>query len=210
MADEYIKGSTAVKPNERYRYSDYLKWPEDERWELIAGEAWDMSPAPTPGHQVISGELTAIFINYLKRQKCRAFPAPFDVRFPDSKEESADDTDTVVQPDLSVICDPSKIDNKGCNGAPDIVVEILSPSTAFKDETAKFKLYEKNGVKEYWIINPETHTVMVYSFNGKEFAKPEYFKRAEILRSRVLTDLEIPLEEVFSELDFLETPPKDR
>jgi Uma2 family endonuclease len=165
-----------------------------------------MSPAPTPGHQLISGKLTAVFTNYLSNHKCLTFPAPFDVRFPDSGDESIDDTDTVVQPDISVICDPSKIDKKGCRGAPDIVVEILSPSTGYKDETAKFKLYEKHGVKEYWIVNPETHAVLLYFLENGEFAKPAYFKRKETLTSRVLTNLEIPLEEVFAQLDFLETP----
>jgi len=210
MADEYVKGSNAVRANERYRYSDYEKWPEDERWELIAGEAWDMSPAPSASHQIIISRFNLILGNYLTDKNCLSIVAPFDVRFPDSRDESANDTDTVVQPDISVICDPSRIDKKGCKGAPDIVVEILSPSTGYKDETAKFKLYEKHGVKEYWIVNPETHAVLLYFFENGEFAKPVYFKRKEILKSRVLTDLEIPLEEVFSELDFLETPPKDR
>ena len=206
MADEYIKGSNAVSPDKRYRYSDYEKWPDDERWELINGEAWDMSPAPGSGHQLISGKLTAVLTNYLSNHKGLTFPAPFDVRLPDSGDESIDDTDTVVQPDISVICDPSKIDKKGCRGAPDIVVEILSPSTGYKDETAKFKLYEKHGVKEYWIVNPETHAVLLYFLENGEFAKPAYFKRKETLTSRVLTNLKIPLEEVFSQLDFLETP----
>jgi len=210
MADEYIKGSTAVKPNERYRYSDYLKWPEDERWEIIEGEAWDMSPAPGTSHQILVLKLAYVLSSYLEGKKCTAIVSPFDVRLPNPEEDSEDNPDTVVQPDLSIICDPSKLDEKGCKGAPDIVVEILSQSTAFKDETTKFKIYEKHGVKEYWIINPETHTVMMYFLNGKEFGKPEYFKRTEILTSRVLTDLEITLEEVFSELDFLETLPKER
>jgi len=140
MADEYIKGSNAIRAEKRYRYSDYEKWPDDERWEIIAGEAWDMSPAPGTGHQAIVMVLSVIISNYFNKQRCRVFPAPFDVRFPDSRDASTDDTDTVVQPDISVICDPSKIDKKGCKGAPDIVVEILSPSTGYKDETAKFKL----------------------------------------------------------------------
>ncbi len=198
MADGYVKGSFAVDPLKKYSYADYLTWPDDERWEIIEGKAWDMSPAPTTSHQIIVVELTVILGNYLKGKKCRVLVSPFDVRLLD--EES----DSVVQPDLSVICDPSKLDKQGCKGAPDIVIEILSPSTAFKDETRKFKLYEKHKVREYWIINPETYHIMVYAHTGSEYAKPDYYRKNDILKSQVLEDLEIPLAEVFSELESLE------
>ena len=115
------------------------------RWELIDGAAYAMSPAPKTNHQRLSFFIALEIGKYLEGRSCEAFSAPFDVRLAD---------DTVVQPDLSVICDKSKIDEKGCSGAPDLVVEILSDSTAYKDETEKRLLYERVGVREYWIINP--------------------------------------------------------
>ena len=185
------------KTGERFSYADYLSWPEDERWEIIEGEAWDMSPAPNTEHQRLSMVLSGEIYNYLKDKSCEVFTAPFDVRLQEAKDLADEDVETVVQPDLVVICDKSKIDKKGCLGAPDIVIEILSASTAFKDETQKLKLYEKYGVREYWIVNPEARYIMIYRLEGDKYTKPEYLKDDDILESLVLKGLKIRLPDIF-------------
>ncbi|MDH7555291.1 MAG: Uma2 family endonuclease, partial [Spirochaetota bacterium] len=141
------------KKDNKFTYADYLTWTGDERWELIDGVAYDMTPAPDVNHQVIVGNTYQIISEYLEGKTCRVFLAPIDVRLPES--DAADDAVyTVVQPDVVVVCDPEKIEKRGIIGAPDLVVEVLSASTAYKDETEKLNLYERHGVKEYWIVNP--------------------------------------------------------
>ena len=189
-----------LKADEKFTYTDYQTWPDDERWELIEGEAWDMSPAPNTGHQSISMILSGEFYNYLKDKPCNVFAAPFDVRLQEEEDSSEDEIITVVQPDIAVICDKDKIDKKGCLGAPDIVIEILSPSTAFKDETNKLKLYEKHGVKEYWIVNPEANYIIIYHLKGNRFTKPEYYRDNDIIESSVLKDLKINLADIFKQV----------
>ncbi|MEA1911049.1 MAG: Uma2 family endonuclease [Spirochaetota bacterium] len=183
--------------NEKFTYADYQSWPEDERWEIIEGEVWDMSPAPNTGHQSISMILSGEIYNYLKDKPCQVFVAPFDVRLREENDLTDKDIETVVQPDISVICDKSKIDKKGCLGAPDIVIEILSPSTAFKDESHKLKLYERYGVKEYLIVNPEAEYIVIYRLERDRFNKPEYLKDDDIIKSNVLQGLKISLPEIF-------------
>lgn len=187
----------AKKIDEKFSYADYQRWPEGERFELIDGVAYDMSPAPNTEHQTITGEIFGNIWQFLKNKPCRAFTAPFDVRFIESADSDDNKIYTVVQPDISVICDEKKIDSKGCIGAPDVVIEILSPSTAYKDETEKLKLYEKHGVKEYWIVNPEAKYIMIYRIEDERYGKPEYLKEDEVLESRVLTGLRIDLREVW-------------
>jgi len=145
-----------IPQNEHYTYSDYCTWDDSERWELIEGVPYSMSPAPSPAHQAISVELSGQLRDFLKGKSCKVFRAPFDVRL-----NAAAEDDTVVQPDLAVICDRSKIDDKGCQGAPDLIIEILSPSTARHDRMVKFQQYQQAGVLEYWIVDPDTQTVQV-------------------------------------------------
>ena len=184
----------------RYTYADYLTWPDDVRCELIDGRIVDISPAPTRKHQRVLG---AIFLQVgpqLEGHRCEAYFAPFDVRLPKPIQSADSDDDTVydvVQPDLVVICDPDKLDEQGCVGAPDLVVEILSPSTAFKDQTDKLSLYEKNGVPEYWVVNPERQTVQVYRIGKSGYDKAEEFRRDETLASTAVSDLSVKLELVF-------------
>ena len=154
--------NAALKLPIKYTYADYCNWSEDERWELIDGEAYAMS-APSRLHQKILVELARQIGNYLEEKTCEVYVAPFDVRLP-KRNEKDEQVDTVVQPDISVICDENKLDDKGCRGAPDWVIEILSPSNSFRDLDVKRKLYEQHGVKEYWIINPEENQLMVYLF----------------------------------------------
>jgi Uma2 family endonuclease len=181
-----------------YTYADYLVGWLDERVELIKGKLYKMSPAPTSSHQRVVGELHLQIGNFLKKKKCKVFIAPFDVRLPQAGKED-NDIKTVVQPDLCVICDLLKIDEKGCLGAPDWIIEILSKHTSAKDLSKKFEVYEQTGVKQYWVVDPVGETVLVYilSKNGKYegFLKP--FIRTEKISPTIFTDLVIDLEEVF-------------
>jgi Uma2 family endonuclease len=181
----------------QYTYRDYLQWDEGERCELIEGIAFDMAPAPSRQHQDILRELLTLFSIYLKDKKCRVYPAPFDVRLP-AGEEKDEDIKTVVQPDISVICDSSKLDEKGCRGAPDLIIEITSPSTSKKDMIFKLSLYEKAGVKEYWIVWPEGKTVMVFklSENGK-YGRPEVYSDEDTVKVGIFKDFEIDMKNVF-------------
>lgn len=185
--------------HEKFTYNDYLQWPDEERWELIYGAAWDMSPAPTRKHQQILGKLFFQIEDYLKDKDCNVYIAPFDVRLPDNKEDSDKETDTVVQPDLLVVCDKSKLDEAGCNGAPDWIVEILSPSTAVKDLNNKYQLYQAKGVKEYWIIDPSNNYLTVYllDISGKYFRSGVYGADSKV-SSSTLPELTIDLNPVFA------------
>ncbi|WP_172914309.1 Uma2 family endonuclease [Capnocytophaga canis] len=143
-----------------YTYADYLLWKFEERVELLKGKIFKMSPAPSLKHQRISLNITLFLGNYFKNQKCQLFVAPFDVRLP-KKEEKGDNIHTVVQPDLCVICDESKLDERGCIGAPDLIIEILSPGNSKKEMKNKFELYQESGVEEYWIVNPTDENILV-------------------------------------------------
>ena len=201
------------KGEQKYSYADYLTWPGEERWELINGEAWDMSygcigeqqaclrpaPAPTTKHQRISMDLSREISIFLKGKSCQVFAAPFDVRFTKDEKQQDQDIFITLQPDLSVICDKSKIDEKGCLGSPDLIVEILSPSTGYKDETQKLSIYEDYGVKEYWIVNPDRNTIQIFIHNGQDFDKPAYYKGDDEIRSSVLKGFQVALKDIFQE-----------
>lgn len=183
----------------KYTYKDYLKWPDEERWEIIDGIPYNMSPAPTRKHQKISGELFASIHNYLKDKKCEVYSAPFDVRlFVDNVID--EETTNVVQPDIAVICDPYKLDDRGCKGSPDLIIEIVSPSTLKKDLKEKFYLYERAGVKEYWIIYPDEKTIVSYILNedGK-YGRPEVYSEEDSIKVGVLELLEINLIDIFTD-----------
>ena len=184
-----------------YTYADYLTWWWDDRVELIKGKIYKMSPAPTTSHQRVLMELSLQIGNYLKKKKCQVFAAPFDVRLPESKKKGNEFIDTVVQPDICVICDPSKIDEAGCLGAPDWIIEILSPHTSVKDLSKKFDLYEKNKVKEYWVVHPNDCTVLVFRLNAKGIyeGRTKPFIRTDKLTSVAVPGLVIDLHEVFPE-----------
>jgi Uma2 family endonuclease len=144
--------------------------------------------------------LSGMFSQFLKDKPCRPYAAPFDVRLPDYPEQSDDEISTVVQPDLVVVCDRSKIDEKGCKGTPDLVVEILSPSTAQRDLRAKFALYERHGVREYWVVQPADRTIMVFRLTDEgTFGRHELFAVDEQLPVALLGDLILDLREIFAE-----------
>ncbi len=185
--------------NSSFTYGDYLTWDNEERWELIDGIPYNMTPAPSTLHQRILIELSRQFSNYLRGKPCEVFAAPFDVRLPKS-EEADEAVTTVVQPDIVVICDASKLDKRGCRGAPDIVIEILSPSTAQKDIKIKLSLYERAGVKEFWIVYPEGKTVMVFTLQQQgRYGRPEVYSDKDAVTPVIFGDLSIELSSVFSD-----------
>ena len=185
---------------EHFTYRDLLDWPEGERWELIDGVAYDMSPSPTESHQIISMELSRQFANFLIGKYCRVYSAPFDVLLPKG-DEADEDVDTVVQPDIMVVCDPKKRTERGCIGAPDLIIEVISPSTAQKDLREKYRAYERAGVREYWVVYPLDRTVMVYKLgeNGR-YAQPRMYRAKEGIEVESLEGLTIDLAQVFTEI----------
>lgn len=191
--------SPRLKGHERFTYADYLTWPDEERWDLIDGVPYAMSPAPTRNHQELSGNLHSILHQYLKGKSCKVYAAPFDVRLPETQESSDEQTETVVQPDIVVICDPDKLDDRGCKGAPNLVIEILSPSTAEHDLKDKFYLYQRAGVLEYWIVNQTDKTLMIFKLNAAgEYGRPEMYGSRDMVAVPLLGDLKIDLAEVFA------------
>ena len=189
--------------NKHYTYADYLTWQFDEMVELIRGRVFRMSPAPSRYHQEISSNLHVMIGSFLRNKPWKIFSAPFDVRLPlPLDQQSANKIDTVVQPDLSIICDPSKLDERGCNGAPDWIIEILSLSTGHKDLTDKFSLYQGAGVREYWIVHPTDGTIIPYRLNTSgEYApiRTTPFTNAERIPVGIFPDFEVDLGEVFQE-----------
>ena len=179
-----------------YTFADYLKWPFDERVELIKGKIFPMS-GPGTSHQRVSQRLSAKLYNFLENKSCEVFTAPFDIRWPRRSKEDKEIL-TVLQPDICVICDPSKIDEWGCIGDPDIVVEILSPGNYQKELKNKYEVYEEAGVLEYWIIHPEEKTFMKYSLNvdGK-FQLSHLLTLGDEITSSILPDFTLSLDEFF-------------
>jgi Uma2 family endonuclease len=177
-------GTSALKAGEKFTLDQWSSWPEGERWELIGGVAYAMSPAPRVPHQGLVGSLFFEVFSFLQKKKCRTFVAPVDVFLPKGDPKSSD---TVVQPDVFVVCDPDKIKDDGIHGAPDFIVEVLSDSTAYKDMTAKKELYERSGVREYWIVNPGSGSVFTYVLlDGR------YGPTTEILKGSAVKSVALP------------------
>ncbi|MFC4768232.1 Uma2 family endonuclease [Effusibacillus consociatus] len=183
----------------KYTYKDYLTWSDDERWELINGMPYNMTPAPSTKHQDVLGELFTEFRVYLRDKSCRVFVAPFDVRL-FAENDNDENVYNVVQPDITVVCEKSKIDDKGCKGSPDLIVEVLSPATAKKDKNEKRKLYQQAKVKEYWIVDPLNETVEVFMLkeDGK-FHDSETYSKEDQLKVGIFEDLTIDLKLIFKE-----------
>jgi Uma2 family endonuclease len=196
----------ALDLNKRYTYADYLTWTDNKMRELLNGFIKTMSPAPTLAHARITMEISYLMIHYIKKRKghCKVFTAPFDIRFPQSGDITDNDKIyTVVQPDICVICDPAKLDNRGCLGAPDMIVEILSPSTLKYDLNEKFHLYEAAGVKEYWVVSPQMKAINIFTLqeDGKYDAGVVYEDGENEIKIPVQTleGLSINLKELFAE-----------
>lgn len=190
-------GTSRKKTGQKtYNYRDYLGWPPPERWEIIGGEAYAMTPGPDVDHQRILRDLGTQINVFLQGKACELFLAPFDLLIP-AENEADEEVNTVLQPDAFVVCDPAKISRRGCRGAPDWVIEILSPSTAGRDQIIKRRVYEKAGVKEYWICSPLERLVFVYHLqNGKLNLSEIYDETAKIAVS-TLPGLAIDCSRVF-------------
>lgn len=198
-----------IKKDKLYTYAEYKKWPEGARFELIDGTIFDMSAAPGMTHQKVSGRFSRVIANFLEDKSCQVFAAPFDVFFPE-EGESEEQTKTILQPDLSIICDESKLSEKGCTGAPDVIIEIISPSTASHDQIAKLRLYEKYGVREYWIVHPIDRIVWKYVLEKGVYKKPELYDHNGTPAFNTFPELEINLYKAFDvkESDYIrEDPP---
>jgi Uma2 family endonuclease len=184
--------SNAYQETAYYTYADLLKWDEEVRAEIIDGELFMMGH-PDTAHQVISREIFIRVYNYLTGKLCQAYYAPFGVRlFP--KSDFSDDT--FVEPDIVVVCDNSKVDKRGCNGAPDLMVEVLSPSSRKHDKKTKFRLYQKAGVREYWVVDPETRMLEVHLLQNGNYITEAYDETDEVSIT-ALPGCVIPLKEIF-------------
>lgn len=183
----------------KYSYADYLTWMFQERLELFKGVVYKMSPAPSMYHQKVSRDLTIILGNKLKNSFCNIFVAPFDVRLLSNKNSKIDnDIYTVVQPDLCVICDQIKLDARGAIGAPELMIEILSPGNSKKEMRYKYDLYQEAGVLEYWIINPENKTILIYVLKEGIFVGQHPLIEDDKIESVLFPQLDFKLEEIFN------------
>ena len=183
--------------NGTYTYADYLKWKFEERLELFRGKIFKMSPAPSRGHQKILSKLHIAFASQFNTTLCNVYFAPFDVRLQKIKANDEKVT-TVVQPDLCVICDENKLDDKGCNGSPDLSVEILSPGNSKKEMGIKFDLYEENEVQEYCIVDPSEKTVLMYVLKENKYIGLKPFIEDDNITSLLFAKLNFPLTEIFN------------
>lgn len=178
----------ALPLEKRYTFEDYLTWLDDERWELIDGIAYNMTPAPSFKHQRLAGNFYRILGNKLSGKPCIPGISPIDVVLSEYD---------VVQPDVLVVCDKRKITEANIQGAPDLIIEVLSPSTAIKDKREKKTLYERCGVREYILIDPTESYVERFALKDGVYGVPEIFGSQEVLSLKSLEGMEIPLWEVF-------------
>ena len=187
--------------NKRYSFADYLSWVDDKRRELIDGFIEMMTPAPLRIHQEILFNLSLQLGNTLVISPCKIYFAPFDVRLPSHPDQISDEkVFTVVQPDISVICDLKKLDEKGCIGAPDFIIEIISPSTAKLDVEDKYRLYEQHGVREYWIVYPESKSVSVFLLDeNKKYQLVGMFAGDSVVKMNIFEDVTVELTDIFKE-----------
>lgn len=192
-----ITDISQLDPNGTYTYADYLKWRFDESVELIRGKLYRMSPAPRRAHQRAVSHLLVDISVFLGQKGCETYTAPFDVRLPVRNERKPNQLYTVVQPDICVICDPTKLDDAGCLGAPDWIIEVTSPATIKKDFNEKFNLYEQSGVREYWIVVPKEDFVHVYVLEEGKYALVDVYETGDI-PSRIFPELTIAHGRIFT------------
>jgi Uma2 family endonuclease len=185
--------------NKTYTYADYFKWKFEERVELISGKIFQMS-APNRMHQTLLGYMYVKLFNFLENSSCNVYVAPFDVRFP---RKSKDDKDiiTVLQPDICVVCDHTKLDDKGCIEAPDIVIEVLSPGNNIKEMRNKYEVYEQGGVKEYWIVSPQNETFLMYTLINEKYQPSRIMVAGDMVTSTVLPGFSLDLTALFTALN---------
>ena len=194
-------GAIHLNTSIRYTYADYLTWLDDKRRELIDGFIHLMS-APVRRHANVSMTLSLLIGSFIKKKRgqCRIYHAPFDVRLPIHGSTDDDKVFDVVQPDICVICDLTKLDDKGCIGAPDLIIEVLSPSTLKKDWCYKLSLYERAGVKEYWIVDPKTKLVYVFLLQSDgKYEEETIYESGQKAPVSIFEGLEIDLDEIFED-----------
>ncbi len=183
-----------LKINKLYTYTDYLSWKFEERVELIKGKVFKMAE-PSSGHQKIAGGLTSEIYTFFKNKPCEVYPAPFDVRLPIPKGDKAY---TVVQPDLCVICDESKIDKRGAKGAPDLAIEIVSPGNSKRDLKDKFEIYQEAGIKEYWIVHPEEKHISIFCLSKEgKYIGLQPITEDDKIKSALFPDLQFEAKDIF-------------
>ncbi|WP_234124306.1 Uma2 family endonuclease [Clostridium hydrogenum] len=188
-----------ITENKLYTYSDYLNYPEGERIEIIDGHIYRVAAAPSRIHQSVIMELSTIINSYIKSNNgsCKVYSAPFDVILKND-DEQVTSSKNIVQPDISVICDKSKLTDKGCTGAPDMIIEVVSPYNSNSDYIRKLNLYYQFKVREYWIVNPMEETILVYSLNENcEYAAPKSYTFKNTIKVGIYDNLEID----FNDLD---------
>lgn len=185
------------KEDRTYTYQDYLLWSEDERIEIIDGRLY-MQAAPSRTHQKMLSELHRQLANYLIGKACEVYPGPFEVVLC-FEEENQNESRNVFEPDITVVCDTSKLDESGCKGAPDMVIEIISPSTGRKDKMEKFHKYEQAGVQEYWIVEPQEKIVTVFILEESlTYGRPSLYSDEQEIQVSIFDDLRIDLKTVFT------------
>jgi Uma2 family endonuclease len=191
-----------LDPNQKYSYADYLTWQFEERIELLKGYFRQMA-APNTKHQRASKRLMNIFENHFQNKKCEAFYAPFDVRLYNRQKSILADQEvfTVVQPDICVVCDDAKIDERGCNGAPELIIEILSQSNKQTDLKDKYHLYAESGVTEYWIIYPQDEVVHQYVLHDEKYELHNVYTKPDDIVPFLFPDLAIPVDKIFPPMD---------
>jgi Uma2 family endonuclease len=187
----------------RFTYADYLTWPNHERWELIDGVAYAMTPAPGSRHQAIALELGRQLANWLLDKPCRALIAPLDVRLPE-QSETDEQIVNVIEPDVIVVCDRKKIDRRGVRGAPDLVIEIISPGTSSRDEIKKANLYERHRVREYWVVYPSERLVHLRVLGPDGMFSSRYVEAKGRIPVSILEDFEFDFDSVFQQIGNLE------
>ena len=185
-------------PDYVYTYADYLTWRFEERLELFKGKVFKMA-GPNTRHQTVSGKLFLRIGAYLEKKPCKVFSAPFDIRLPVKNRKRDNEITTVVQPDLCIVCDPEKIDERGICGAPDLVIEILSPGNSSKEVRLKFELYEEAGVRDYWIINPVEENFVIYQLDeAGRFGGGRMYASGDIIQARAVPGLRVYVSDIFS------------
>lgn len=186
--------------NATYSYADYMLWKFQERVELIKGKIFEMSPAPSRRHQVVSQKINRHLDKYFIDHPCGLYFAPFDVRLVNFQKSTDDKTIfSVVQPDLCVICDRSKLDDRGCIGSPDLVIEILSPGNSKKEMGIKFRLYEEHQIPEYWIVEPAENAIYVYTLKDGVYISHKPCIEGETIRSYRFPELDFEIEKIFED-----------
>lgn len=182
-----------LRDAERHTYAEYRCWTDGVRYELIDGLAYAMVPSPSRAHQALVVELTRQIANALENDPCHVYSAPFDVRLPKAADSTDQQIDTVVQPDIVMVCDEQKLDQAGCRGAPDWVIEVVSPTTAGHDRGVKRDLYERSGVTEYWIVHPDDRILEIYRLSKEGYAKPAICEFVDIVAPAAHPRMEINL-----------------